>query len=353
MPNFKLTEPRETLIFGMLMNAMAVLKQFLLLLLGALLLAGCKPKKKPILSGEYPVEVSDFIEFFQPLSLSYQVGDTILDKKDKDSLLISYKIFTEFVPDSVLRKVFGKGIKPKIYAIGKAAVPKAETYLLVKTVTPAKKVLFILAFDKKEQYLASIPVLVPDQKKATTQSVTIDRKYTITKTVQRKNPDASISEGKDVYVLNADARNFMLIMTEALEDKVTELINPIDTLPRKNKYSADYSSGKMNLVSVRDGRKSDRITFFIHIEKNNGECTGELKGEARWISSNLAEYRQDGDPCVMQFKFTSNSVSLKEEGCGSRRGLNCSFDGSFARKKYVKPIQSNNKQAAPKKSDKK
>lgn len=58
-----------------------------------------------------------------------------------------------------------------------------------------------------------------------------------------------------MYVLNADARNFMLIMTEALEDKVTELINPIDTLPRKNKYSADYSSGKMNLVSVRDGRK--------------------------------------------------------------------------------------------------
>lgn len=39
----------------------------------------------------------------------------------------------------------------------------------------------------------------------------------------------------------------------------------------------------------------------------------QVKGEARWISSSLAEYRQDGDPCVMQFKFSSNSVSLKEK----------------------------------------
>jgi len=277
----------------MLMNAMAVLKQFLLLLLGALLLAGCKPKKKPILSGEDPVEVSDFIEFFQPLSLSYQVGDTILDKKDKDSLLISYKIFTEFVPDSVLRKVFGKGIKPKIYAIGKAAVPKAETYLLVKTVTPAKKVLFILAFDKKEQYLASIPVLVPDQKKATTQSVTIDRKYTITKTVQRKNPDASISEGKDVYVLNADARNFMLIMTEALEDKVTELINPIDTLPRKNKYSADYSSGKKLI---------DKLDEFLGFPRTDphGDPIPDASGKIE-ISKKI---------CLTELKLSSPAVVI-------------------------------------------
>ncbi len=47
----------------------------------------------------------------------------------------------------------------------------------------------------------------------------------------------------------------MLIMTDALDDKVTELTNPIDTFSRKQKYTADYGRGKMNLVSIRDGRK--------------------------------------------------------------------------------------------------
>lgn len=332
---------------------MSVFNKMMLLLLSIAVLAGCKQKKKPSLSGEDPVEVADFIDFFQPLTLSYHVGDTILDKKDKDSLLISYKVFTQFVPDSVTGKIFGKGVKPKIYAVGKAQVPKAETYLFIKGITAGKKVLFVIAFDKKEQFIAALPVLVPDQRKATTQSVTIDKKYTITKAVQRKNTDASISEGKDVYVLNTDAKSFMLILTEALEDKVTELINPIDTLSRKHRYAADYGSGKMNLVSVRDGRKSDRITFFVHFEKNNGDCTGELKGEAVWISSNKAEYRQGGDPCILQFTFSSNAVSLKEEGCGSRRGLNCSFDGSFPRKKYIKPVQAGNKAASAKKTGKK
>jgi hypothetical protein len=127
-------------------------------------------------------------------------------------------------------------------------------------------------------------------------------------------------------------------MTDALEDKPTELINPIDTLPRKNKFSADYGSGKMNLVSIRDGKRNGLIRFFIHFEKGNGECTGELKGEATIRSSNMAEYREDGDPCILKFIFSGGSLSLKEEeGCGSRRGLQCLFDGSFERKKEIKP----------------
>ncbi|MGZ8551461.1 MAG: hypothetical protein ACXWV2_12395 [Chitinophagaceae bacterium] len=94
----------------------------------------------------------------------------------------------------------------------------------------------------------------------------------------------------------------------------------------------------MNLVSFRDGRRNDRLSFFIHFEKNNGECTGELKGEAIIKSPTLAEYREGGDPCILQFRFTSSSVVVKElEGCGSRRGLRCSFDGTYPRKKDAKP----------------
>ena len=80
--------------------------------------SGCKSKKVS-LSGDEPVEVSDFIEFFPDTKLPFQVADSTLLKKEKDSLLISYKVFTQFVPDSILSKVFGKGVKPKIYPLGK------------------------------------------------------------------------------------------------------------------------------------------------------------------------------------------------------------------------------------------
>jgi hypothetical protein len=331
---------------------MSLTKLFILLVAGSILFTGCKSRKPPVLSGDEPVAVSDFIDFFQPLELSYQAGDTLLEKKEKDSLLISYKIFTKLVPDTVLTKVFGKGVKPKIYALGKAQVSKAETYLLVKAGTPARKALILLIFDAKEKFIASIPVLVPDSRKETTQSFILDKRFAITRSIQRKNADGSLSEGKDVYVLNAENRQFVLVLTEALEDKITELINPIDTLSRKHKFAADYGSGKMNLVSVRDGRKSDRVSFFIHFETGNGSCSGELKGEARWLSPGKAVYREDGDPCVLNFVFSSNSVSLSEEGCGARHGLNCSFNGSYTRRKYVKPIPPGTKAATKKKSRK-
>lgn len=316
---------------------MAVIQKFMLLLLCVALITGCKHKKKPSLSGDEPVEVTDFIDFFKPVSVPYQVADTTLQKKDKDSLLISYKVFTQFVPDSLFGKVYGKGIKPKIYSLGKAEVPKGETYLFIKTVTADKRAVFLLSFDRKNKYIAGMPVLVPDKLSNTTQSVTLDKRITITKTVQRRNADGSQSEGKDVYVLNADAGQFTLIMTDALDEKVTDLINPIDTLQRKHKLSADYGNGKLNLVSIRDGRKPDRLSFFIHFEKNNGECTGELKGEAMLKSPNTAEYRENGDPCILSFTFSSTAVTLKETNCGSRRGLNCTFDGSFGKRKWIKP----------------
>jgi hypothetical protein len=317
---------------------MHISRKILWLALVVFVFAGCKQKKKVSLSGEEPVEIADFIEFFKPLSLPWQANDTIFNKKEKDSTLISYKNFALFVPDSVIKKLFGKGIKPKIYSFGKVEVPKAETYLFVKTITGFKKTLLILAFDGKQKFVAAFPALQAGMVASTTHSVSMDKKYTITKTVVRKNADGSLSEGKDVWVLDASTRDFSLVMTDALDEKPTELINPIDTMSQKNKFTGDYSNGKMNLVSVRDGKRTDRITFFIHFEKDNGKCTGELKGDALMRKSNMAEYRVGGDPCVLQFIFSSSAVTLKEvEGCGARRGLNCSFDGSFAKKKKAKP----------------
>ncbi len=307
------------------------------MLLALVIFTGCKSKKKPSLSGEEMVDISDFIDFFPTANLPYKFTDTSLLRKEKDSLLISYKVITQFVPDSVFDQVYGKGVKPKVYPLGKVVVSKGETYLFIKTVAKDKRAAFIVAFDKDNKYIAAMPALRPDQSTATAQSMVLDKQYTITKIMQRKSIDGSISEGKDVYVLNVDAKNFILIMTDALDDKITELINPIDTLPRKHKYAADYGTGKMNLVSIRDGRKPELLSFFVHFDKDNGGCSGELKGEAIIQSANTAQYREGGDPCILTFTFSANSVSIKEENCGNHRGLKCSFDGSFGKRKYVKP----------------
>ncbi|MBK6938111.1 MAG: hypothetical protein IPH18_15445 [Chitinophagaceae bacterium] len=119
------------------------------LLPAVLMISACGKKKKVSLSGDEKIEISDFIAFFQKEVPPFQVADSIFKKKDKDSLLISSKVFSQFVPDSVLTKVFGKGVKPKIFAVAGVKEPDAGTYLFVKAITPEKRALLILAFDKK------------------------------------------------------------------------------------------------------------------------------------------------------------------------------------------------------------
>jgi len=309
---------------------------FLLALIFSVL--GCKSKKKPSLAGEEPVAISDFIDFFEPVRLPFEAGDTIFRKKENDSLLISYKVISGFVPDSFLLKINSKKNKISYYAVGRLTTPEKLKYILIKTTGISIKQLVLLVFDKQDKFITGITVLQPDQIANTTQSISIDKRFAVIKTTTRKNTDGSISEGKNVYALDLATGKFSLVMTDPLEDK-KELINPIDTLPRTLKFSADYGNHQMNLVSVRDGRSKGKIRFFIHFEKNNGNCTGELKGEAVFIKPTIAEYRQGGDPCVLQLIFTSKLVTLKEMGgCGSRRGLECSFDGSFVKKKIPKPV---------------
>jgi hypothetical protein len=316
---------------------MFIIKRLLFIVLAVALFMGCK-RKKASLAGDEIVKVTDFIEAFEPLSLPCRITDSLVLKKDPDSLSIPHKIVTQFVPDSIFSKIFGKGAKVQIHPIGKTGIEKKEIYLLAKAEQGNKKAAYILCFDSDNKFTGAMPLLVPDQYVSTQQTALIDKNYTITKSIQRKNGDGSLSEGKDAYVFNSETKSFMLIMTDALDEKPTEVINPIDTLPRKNKFSADYIKSKTDYISIRDARKPGKVVFFVHFEKKNGECTGELKGEASFTSPNTAVYSSGGDPCVLQFTFSSSFAAMKEvEGCGSHRGLRCLFEGNYPRKKEVKP----------------
>lgn len=297
------------------------------------LLAGCKSGKKT-LSGEEPVTIDDFIGFFEDVPLPYNIADTQINRRLPDSLLISNKIFTQFVPDSVYTRDYGKNAAPKFYALGKIANGENETYLLVKAATQDKQVGYIICFDKEKVFKASMPLVRnnPDKRKSITGS--IDKRYTITTSQTSRGAD-----GINYYKLNAYVYNtagvFTLIKIESNEPIVaSEVYNPIDTFASKHKFSGNYVQDKKNFVSVRDGKDAQHLLFFIHFDSGKDECYGEIKGEAVLSKANTAFYRQVGDACVLELTFSGNKVTLREEqACGNYRGIKCSFSGTYTKKK--------------------
>jgi hypothetical protein len=303
------------------------------ILMISIIMVACGGNDKQGQQEEKSFEFQEFSDQFKALTTPYQLSDTAL-LNNKDTAQIRDKAFSDLIPDSVNNKLFGKKARVRYVPLGKIAVPDAETYYLVKAMTGSKRAALLVSFDKDHNFGAVFPFLVPDAESATSQVSTIDKAFSISRSVFRELPNDIIAEGKDVYVYNNDARDFTLIMTDILDDRSEDLINPIDTVPASEKWTGDYVKDKRNIVSVRNGRRPNTLLVFIHFEKNKGQCSGELKGDAEMAGPNTAVYRQGGDPCVLKLTFTNNSVKLSEiEGCGSRRGLECSFDGTFKRKK--------------------
>ena len=311
-----------------------LMKKCLLLIVLPALLFSCKSKKVSLAENDEKVDIQDFIEFFQPLKLPYLVSDTLLRHRETDAVVINYKLFTRLVPDSVLTKYFSKESRPHLYAIGKVKVPESETYLFVKATVRDRKVLYVLCFDKNNHFAVARPIIYSDNEPGVSGMGGMDAKYTITVIHQHKGADGQLLYKRDAYVYTADA-GFVLIMTESNEPKtkIPPIYNPIDTLPHKHKFTGNYAQDKRNIIAVRDGKDASRILFFVHFEKDDGTCKGELKGEAKFVSANIARYRSNADPCAIEFGFDPAGVTMKElGGCGVHRDIKCSFDGYFERR---------------------
>jgi hypothetical protein len=309
------------------------MKKYLLLLMLPVVLFSCKSKKVSLAVNDERVNISDFLDFFQPLKLPYESTDTILRRKEPETTVINYALFTRLIPDTILTSLFGKDHPPRLYAIGKVRVPGEESYLFVKAVTKDRKAMYVLCFDKKDHYAAARPVLYSENDPNVTGQVDMDSRYTLTLFNQRKASDGQVLYHKDAYVYNEDG-GLMLIMTESNDARAKPMpvYNPIDTLPRKHRFSGDYAQDKRNLVSIRDGKDGSRCLFFVHFEKDDGTCKGELKGEAKFVSPGIARYRSYSDPCAIEFSFTGGGVSMKElGGCGVHRDIKCFFEGYYER----------------------
>ncbi len=315
------------------------MNKYLLSVMLSGLLISCRERKPSLTDANAKVDLPDFIEFFQPVKLPYLLTDSLLSGKDKDSSRISFRVFTQFVPDSVITKYMGEDAKPKITALGKVSVKKHETYLFVKAALSYKKIIYIVCFNREGKFSTAKPLLISDNDPLTSDFASMDAKYTLSITRQRKAPDGQVYYKKNAFVYN-DEGVFTLILTESNEGspKGISLINPIDTLPHKHKFTGDYAQDKRNFISIRDGKDPSRILFFVHFEKEEGECRGELKGTARFVTANMARYTANGDPCTVEFTFSSTGVSMKElEGCGNHRDIKCFFEGYYGKRKESRP----------------
>jgi hypothetical protein len=302
-----------------------------------LVLLGCKGKKAGLEEEGFSYEA--FSKKFHAASVPYDLKEIDL-LKHTDTATIRPADLNSFIPDSLRNKLFGKGNKVKYSPIAKIQKARAECYYIIKATSGNKRDALLLTFDKEGKNGSVLPFLIPDNDPSTKQSSVIDKTFSISRNINQKKANDVLAEGKDVYVYNSGNHNYSLIMTDALNEGIVEVINPIDSLSHKHKLSGDYYRNKRNFVSIRDGQYPNQLIAFVHFEKDNGTCTGELKGVLLVTSPSSAIYRQGGDPCVLNFRFTQGSVTLREDrGCGSHRGVDCVFDGTFRKKKESKVKQ--------------
>lgn len=272
----------------------------------------------------------EWAEQFKEVRTPYSLTDTTL-LNNKDTVSITSFLSDEL--DSTSRIVFGKAAA-KYNALGQLRISKTETFLFVKAAAGNKKAAFIVVLHGNK--ISSVwPFLIPDQDKLSTQVSSIDKSYSIVKTISRKDVNDVMVDRKEVYSYNIAGKKFDLILTDLFDDTNVELLNPIDSFSMKHKFSGDYFLDKRNLVSIRDGYNLNQLMLFVHLEKNKGQCTGELKGEILVTTNTTAVFR--GDQCVIDLKFSSSGVVLKEKGgCGAERGMDCVFDGTYLIKKKIK-----------------
>ncbi|MCW3109853.1 MAG: hypothetical protein JWQ09_4359 [Segetibacter sp.] len=310
------------------------MKKYLVLAVALISLFACKNKKK--LSGNQHVEADEFFSAYNDLKLPFNVSDTNM-KQLADTNTISYAIFTQFVPDSIFNNPFGKDRKLTIHPIGKIEQKGKESYFTTLVNGKNNSAIYLSVYDKNK-FTATMPLVVSnDDEKVTTAA--IDKKLSIVINKEWKVKD-DIFYNRIIYAYN-NVGIFTTVLTETNEDRRAEktVSNPLDTFPKKYKYSGDYIKGSKNIVSVRDGKKPNEYLFFVYFENGNEEepCGGELRGVLKMVSEKAAIYQGEGDPCKLDFSFTGNQVKVKETGsCGNYRGIRCFFNDTYTKKKEAR-----------------
>jgi len=296
-------------------------------------------EKKTDLSGNTPIKINDFNRVFKNTELPVTISDTSLNNV-LDTVVIQRKALAQFVPDSIIDQFIDNKNKVKAIIHPLLRIEQdAEYYLLLNIKYPKKHEIVALVFNKKNKYLdfQTITEFLEENK----QSTKYEKKLNINREPSFLVEENVISpQGVATYEKNAWAysdSNFRLIYFDSNKTPENkEVINPIDTISSKNIYSGNYGTDTKNFIALRDFGAPNKYQFFIHFEKRNGSCVGELKGVLNF-TNNQATYTEKGDPCIVHFSINGNNIAIKEEGnCGNHRGMKCYFNDKFDKIKKSK-----------------
>lgn len=292
--------------------------------------------KKLDLTGSTPLKPKDFLSVFPVINGNFLAYDSNFIKI-ADTTRIGMKAINQFIPDSITSKFTGKDKNAYYLPIGKITKDK-EIYLLLNLVRKHKIDMIVFVLDAKSNMFKASKFLMDNGTQDDyVHSISINKEPTFLLSQEKTGKDNLVQFSRSGWVYT-EGVGFMIVINDSNESpSKSNIINPIDTLPRKNKLSADYEQDKRNLLSLRDGKNSSTYTFFLHFEKNEGACIGELKGDLKMKDASHGRFTNNSDPCVIDFSFEDNEVSFKETGsCGNHRGIKCFFDDQYRRKKEPK-----------------
>lgn len=298
----------------------------LLLLLG---LGACKHSSRQDGKGFQP---EDFYNAFPQLSLPYSYDDDSLRRQTDDSLALDTAVLHAFVADSIWDLSASQRKATRFFPLGRLDL-EGQRLLLIKTQRGHTHQVFALVYGAADTLLSHKEVAAAANTQRGALTFRVDTRHLLTVRERKVLANGHVITREWVYGVAPDG-SLSLILTNSSEPAGDLTDNPIDTLPGKGKYSGDYRSGKEGLVSIRDGREPGTFLFYIHLSRNNGDCTGEVSGSGKMTGKTVGEFHDGSGPCGLRFGFSSRAVTLKEiGGCGAYRGISCYFEGTYTRQK--------------------
>ena len=298
---------------------------------------GCAETKTD-LSGNTPLKINDFNAAFKNIDLPIRINDTNL-VAFTDTIEIGRKALAQFLPDSVVDAIAPKLVKnSSIFTVGKIE-KETEYYLLLNNKDAKKQTVSVIAFSKKNVFLGYQILtqfdLIQKGSQFYGKTLLINKEPTFLIEENKLDPEQGLTHEKKGWAYTE--QGFKLIYLDAnIKPEQKAILNPIDTLPTLNTFSGDYARDKKNFISLRDFGNTNKYQFFLHFEKKEGTCVGELKGLLNF-NKNQATYSEKGDPCTIQFTISGNVIKIKEDGnCGNHSNMTCYFNDSYDKKRKAK-----------------
>lgn len=304
------------------------------ILFSIVLLIACGEKKTD-LTGNTPLKINDFNKAFKLASLPLTISDTNL-LKFVDTVQIGRKALVQFIPDSIVEQIISSTDKKAILHPILKIEKEEEYYLLLHVQHISQQDIAVVVFSKKNKYLGFKVVAEFSEAHKNSRlygkSLTINKEPTFLVTENKMGEDNAASYEKKGWAYS-DSIFKLIFFDSNKKPNNTVIINPIDTLPTLNTFSGDYARDSKNFISLRDLSAPNKYQFFLHFEKQNGDCVGELKGLLNF-TKNQATYNEKGDPCIIHFSIAGNVIRIKEEGnCGNHRNMTCYFNDSYDKKR--------------------